>query len=840
MLRIGMFIADRYEILAHIGSGGMSEVYKAKCHKLNRFVAIKVLKNEFAQNPDFVAKFRIEAQSAAILSHPNIVSIFDVGDENDIHYIVMELIEGITLKDYISNKGKLDIRESIGITIQVAQGLAAAHEQHIIHRDIKPQNIIISKDAKVKVMDFGIARATSGDTINSSANMGSVHYISPEQARGGYCDERSDIYSLGVTLYEMLAGQVPFDGENTVAIALAHIQNEFPSLRELDETIPVSLEKIIFKCTMKKAERRYSSVMELIGDLRKALISPDEDFVKVVSPINNNPTKMISPEDVESIRNGSKAILVEDASVLAAGEGQEEVSDEEIVVEPEDADGEQNENDEEDSGEDEKDNSVFDIIVFVVGIILAIIIIILAIYLGARLLGINGLNLGTIHRTVVETETGDTEESIDSDKQVKVPDLFGMDQDGAEKILQENNLGIKIEEAYSEDYEKGLVIGQNPEKDKLIDKYSTVTVTISLGSQYVTVPDNLVGMTQVEAQDAIYDAGLYSKVEKQNSNDVAAGYVIGTDPEPGTQVSRSDIVTIYVSLGAETLYSTVPSLVNKTLEEAVALLEELNINCEVSSEESSSTIAEGRIISQDIEANTVVEQGSTVYVVVSTGQETVTVNNMVGKTKDAAVAYFEDLGLDVVIEEASSDTVAEGKVISQSISGGSTAAVGDEITLVISTGKETNRVPDVTGILASEAETQLKNAGFEVLIKEEYSTVQDVGYVIRQTPEGDTQKNKGTTVTIYVSKGAEPVSLLVSYSGSTEAGYVPTEEDFSIQVVYQNGVQKTVTATPTNWSFGTELTEDITITFTYTENDKTLSGGCTITVTQAADAPLSE
>lgn len=273
ILRPGTFLQDRYEILEQIGSGGMSVVYKAKCHKLNRLVAIKVLKEEFCNDSSFVSKFKMEAQSAAGLSHPNIVSVYDVIDEGKLHYIVMELIEGITLKSYIQKKGRLEIKETIGIAIQVAQGIAAAHEQHIIHRDIKPQNMIISRDGKVKVADFGIARAVSAQTMTSSA-MGSVHYISPEQARGGFSDERSDIYSLGVTMYEMVTGRVPFDGDNTVAIALAHLEDAVVPPSVYNPEIPMSLERIILTCMEKKPERRYRSAQEVITDLRAALIWP--------------------------------------------------------------------------------------------------------------------------------------------------------------------------------------------------------------------------------------------------------------------------------------------------------------------------------------------------------------------------------------------------------------------------------------------------------------------------------------------------------------------------------------------------------------------------------------
>jgi eukaryotic-like serine/threonine-protein kinase len=271
MLRKGMFLADRYEILEQIGTGGMSDVYKAKCHKLNRYVAIKVLKPEFSQDKTFVSKFRVEAQSAAGLTHPNIVNVYDVGDENGIHYIVMELVEGITLKKYIEKRGRLPYKEAISIAIQVANGMEAAHNHNIVHRDIKPQNIIISKDGKVKVTDFGIAKAASTATINSSA-MGSVHYISPEQARGGYSDQRSDIYSFGITLYEMLTGVVPFDGDTTVAVAVQHIQDEIPAPSTVVEGIPIAIDKIVMKCTQKKTERRYQNASELIADLKKALV----------------------------------------------------------------------------------------------------------------------------------------------------------------------------------------------------------------------------------------------------------------------------------------------------------------------------------------------------------------------------------------------------------------------------------------------------------------------------------------------------------------------------------------------------------------------------------------
>ncbi len=301
MIKIGMVLAERYEILEKIGTGGMSDVYRAKDHKLNRPVAVKVLKQEFAENAEFVRKFRTEAQAAAGLMHPNIVNVYDVGEENGSHFIVMELVEGVTLKKYIEKKARISVKEAVSIAIQVAQGIEAAHNNHIIHRDIKPQNIIISKEGKVKVTDFGIAKAATSNTITSNV-MGSVHYTSPEQVRGGFSDEKSDIYSLGITLYEMLTGRVPYNGETTVAVAIKHIQEPMPTQRTYVPEIPISVEQIEIKCTQKSPDRRYQSAPELIEDLKRSLISPDEDFVQIDTNDAGGKTRDISKEEINQIK----------------------------------------------------------------------------------------------------------------------------------------------------------------------------------------------------------------------------------------------------------------------------------------------------------------------------------------------------------------------------------------------------------------------------------------------------------------------------------------------------------------------------------------------------------
>mgnify|MGYP001070707600 CR=1 FL=1 len=307
MLKTGTIIAERYEILGKIGTGGMADVYKAKDHKLNRFVAVKVLKPEFREDTTFIRKFKSEAQAAAVLTHPNIVNVFDVGDDNGVYYIVMELIEGITLKEYISKKGKLSVKEATSIAIQVSMGLEAAHSHGIVHRDVKPQNIIISMDGKVKVTDFGIARAASSNTISSNV-MGSVHYSSPEQVRGGYSDEKSDIYSLGITMYEMVTGKVPFDGDTTVAIAIKHLQEEIVPPSVYTPELPHSLEQIILKCTQKSVDRRYQNMEDVIADLKHSLIDPQGDFVTLTSVDNEAKTVVISDKELGEIKHMPKQI----------------------------------------------------------------------------------------------------------------------------------------------------------------------------------------------------------------------------------------------------------------------------------------------------------------------------------------------------------------------------------------------------------------------------------------------------------------------------------------------------------------------------------------------------
>ena len=462
MLNPGTYLQDRYEILGRIGSGGMSVVYKAKCHTLDRLVAIKVLKEEFASDENFVSKFKMEAQAAARLSHPNIVNVYDVVDEGDLHYIVMELIEGITLKNYIEKKGFLENKEAIGIAIQVAQGIAAAHEQHIIHRDIKPQNMIISKDGTVKVADFGIARAVSSQTMNATA-VGSVHYISPEQARGGYCDERSDIYSFGITLYEMVTGRVPFEGDNTVAVALAHLEEAVTPPSQLNPMVSRGLEEIILKCTQKKPDRRYPSIGDVITDLRHVMVDPDYDIYGSGLEIDeeNDPsiTRPISREELAQIQ-GRRRSRVEEAAV------QEVEPEEDETEEPEDF-SDEDEYEEKSQPEQpthkkrtvkkkEKDVSTqFERIIMVMGIVAAILVAVVVIFVFSRLTGLFWSKTDQNKETEVVTSEEPTE-SINvslADDQTYMPNVLGLPKDMAEAKLKEYNLVMSVEaEDYSDNY----------------------------------------------------------------------------------------------------------------------------------------------------------------------------------------------------------------------------------------------------------------------------------------------------------------------------------------------------------------------------------------------------
>ncbi len=632
MLELGIIIGNRYEIIEKIGSGGMSDVYKAKCHKLNRYVAIKVLKKEFCENKSFVSKFRVEAQSAAGLSHPNIVSVYDVGEEGGLHYIVMELVEGITLKEYIQKKARLSVKESISIAIQVASGIEAAHNKHIIHRDIKPQNIIISMEGKVKVTDFGIARAATSNTITSNV-MGSVHYTSPEQARGGYSDEKSDIYSLGITLFEMLTGRVPFNGDTTVAIAIKHIQEEMPSPRDFVAEIPVSVEQIIFKCTEKSPDRRYGNVSALIEDLKKSLMYPDDNFVQKVVVDQEGKTRQVTDEELMTIK--SQARRPERFAEEQERDREKQREENYYRGEPKTKKEVKKPQNDPDIDDEEDVDPRMDKIITILGIVLAVIVAFAAIFFVGKTFGVFGGSNSHEKEQVTETPEPTvselpSEEPVDDDEVEKVTmiSLDDMTYEEAKEALNELGIGIRQSGVESSNtVEKGKVISQSVKEGEEIEKHTTIDVVISSGVDTFDMID-VVGKEEEDATTALEEMGLVVKTEEQYDDSVGKGKVISSTPSAKEQVAENMEVTIVISKGPKSV--KVPKLSGLTQTKAKKALTDVGLALGQVKEDYSSKVKKGYVISQSFTEGTELEPGRTVDIVISLGkepEEDTTVNN---------------------------------------------------------------------------------------------------------------------------------------------------------------------------------------------------------------------
>lgn len=589
ILRLGDYFQGRYEILEQIGSGGMSVVYKAKCHKLNRLVAIKVLKEEFCSDDIFVSKFKMEAQAAAGLTHANIVNVYDVIDDGNYHCIVMELVEGITLKNYIMQHRTLDAQESIAIAIKVAEGIGAAHEQHIVHRDIKPQNILISHYGDVKVADFGIARAVSGQTQNSAA-VGSVHYISPEQARGGYSDERSDIYSFGITLFEMLTGQVPFSGNNTVAIALAHLESELPRPSSVNPSIMKSLENIILKCTEKKPEYRYQSTTELVHDLTLALSHPSGDYIDLYDSdiALEGKTVVFSNQVVNKIKERKRPIKKAEIPPT--------VTKKKIKKKPE-------------------TSTPMEKLVSGMGVIVAILIVVIAIAIVSKMFSM--FDVGPL-LTSSEVETMTEEETL-SDKQVYMPDVLQLTEAMAEAKLNDSYINMKCSYEYVDGVEKGFVASQDPKEGEIISKWSNAQVVISKGSNNINLSElAIVNMPLENAKELLGLNQVTVTVIEEEHDTIAEGNVISGEPE---SVMRGGEVTLTVSLGPKSINVLVPNIANQIEVQAISMLKEAGLQPGNATFENHDTIARGYVITYDAGTSGYLEAGSKVNYVVSLGEE---------------------------------------------------------------------------------------------------------------------------------------------------------------------------------------------------------------------------
>ena len=556
----GKILGNRYEIIEKIGNGGMATVYKSKDRVLNRYVAVKILRDEFTTDEEFIKRFRIEAQSAASLTHPNIVSIFDVGNEGSLYYIVMELIKGKTLKEIITEEnGPLPWKWSLNVVTQIASALETAHKNNIVHRDIKPHNIIITEDGIAKVTDFGIAKAVSNSTITAfGTTIGSVHYFSPEHARGGYTDAKSDLYSLGVVMYEMLTGRVPFDADTPVSVALKHMQEKPIEPKELNENIPQVVNDIIMKAMQKDVNLRYQSATEMLKDLNAALKNPDDNVVHIRSNLNAATQRISTQEIAEAERKAKEANNPKNAK---------------------------------------KPNKFIEFVKkhktlsFVIGAILLFSIAF-------------GTTMGVME--------------IVNPKDVQIPDLVNKTQDEAEQIVKDLKLKLVVKsEEYNENVEEGKIISQDPayQENYTIKEHSEISVVVSKGNETVEVPD-VVGKTREEAEKLLKDAGLVAEITEENDEKVEAGIVLSQDIEDGETVNKGSTVKLVVSKGSGIVNVEVPSLVGKTEQEARNLLTEAGLKVNVVNDEDESK-NDGVVLRQSRDAGTEVQEGTTITITVN-------------------------------------------------------------------------------------------------------------------------------------------------------------------------------------------------------------------------------
>ncbi|MCQ2491694.1 MAG: Stk1 family PASTA domain-containing Ser/Thr kinase [Lachnospiraceae bacterium] len=587
MIENGTRLNNRYEIIKQIGCGGMANVYMAKDEKLGRFVAVKVMKEEFNSDENFVRKFETEAQAVARLLHPNIISVYDVGVEDDIHYIVMELGEGITLKQYIKEKGQLSADETVEFGLQIAQAMRCAHTNGIIHRDIKPQNILVSAIGTVKVTDFGIAKAANSNTMTATA-IGSVHYLSPEQARGGFSDCRSDIYAFGITLYEMITGKVPFDHENGVTIALMHLQDEVEAPSKLNPDMPKSLEKVILKCLAKSPQERYQTADELISDLGRVFEDPEGLFVAMPVFVDDSPTQMIKKDN------------------LTQGKADNNNTAEEEPVEEE-------EEIEDDEYDDEGIGSKMEKLIVLLAIVVAVIIAI-------GIFSFIGKATGLLHREPT-TRTTTTAQAATEDTSVvmcQVPDVLKLTASAAEEKIEAEGLKCKIEYEENDDVENGCVFYQSAEEGEKLEEGSVVTIRVSSGAKKIPVPD-VEGSSENNAKKTLVNSGFKVTVKEEYSDRVSEGCVVEQTPSGGSRVEKESTVTIVVSKGSNQV--TVPSLTNYTQSEASRQLSNMGLSLGKVSSAYSDSIRKGYVMSQTPSEGSKVKRGSSVNITISLGPE---------------------------------------------------------------------------------------------------------------------------------------------------------------------------------------------------------------------------
>lgn len=570
----GTVVASRYEIIEKLGTGGMAIVYRAKDLKLDRDVTFKVMREEHTLDEEFISRFNIEARSAASLSNQNIVSVYDVGLENDINYIVMEYIDGVTLKELIKKRTPFENEETFGVAIQIANALSHAHKNNIVHRDIKPQNILVTKGGIVKVTDFGIARAATVTTTTNTSTMGSVHYFSPEQAKGKYVDVRSDIYSLGIVMYEMATGKIPFDGDSAVSIALKHINEPLPDMKTLNPNISESLNKIILKATNKLSSQRYETIDEMTEDLKRAITNETGEFVSIKRDIDS-PTIKLNDEEVKAIRFDLK-----------------EVSTTENKQNTLDNISTHNNDDDFEKSTEKK--------VIIVAICTAILIIIIIIFIGFR------------------------EVRSRQSTQVSLPLLEGMTVEEAQSLLEEEGLILTIdsESQFNSEIEYGIIFSQFPAANSRVSNGESIRVVVSLGSNSAEVPD-VVGLELAEAYRAFEGLPFIIQEDVRYNEEYPINTVFRQFPESGVTAAPGSSVTLFISRGAQTRNVSVPTLVGLPEASAISLMNSLGLTVGNISRTYDATVPEGNIILQTIPPGNQVSVGTAINFVVSNGTASV-------------------------------------------------------------------------------------------------------------------------------------------------------------------------------------------------------------------------
>ncbi len=768
MIKIGTVFAGRYGIIDKIDSGGSADIYKAKDLKLSRLVALKVLKPELSKDKEFVDRFELEGQAAASIDNPNIVSIYDVGNADGTYYIAMELIDGITLKEYIRRKGVLTARETMAITAQVSVGLRAAHAHHIVHRDIKPQNIMLSRAGKVKISDFGIARAFTDHTKTSTDNaMGSVYYMAPEQAKGLLCDERSDMYSLGITMYEMITGRVPFDKETSIAVALAHMNETMVPPSSVNPECPVSLEQIIYRCTQKSRERRYHSCTELLKDLKIAVANPDFNFEKEdQNSVMRTNTQVFSEKDLRNVR---KSTPYQDETEMN-GRNRLTADTEENETDGPDYDDDRDEDYEgvrrpverkRRPEETAEEKTLLDRFLLICGIVLAVFAAAMLIYIISSFSGCDR-NTGRNDETENEMITLETLAEYDPDTDAIVPSLVGLPVQDAIKALRDAKLDYKISSSvvYSDEYPIGAICKQSYPKDTIVKQGSTIVIVLSAGTDKFTIKDSYVGgkLSDFKADFARFSDIIDVTYERVVSETIPANTIISVSPSSGI-LKAGDKITVKYSSGPSYVY--MPNLIGSSKAQAQSTLLNSGLTLGECYDDYSDTVEKGKVCSQQYEQGTRLRNGTAVSVGISLGAKTVELPDLIGETKKSAEKKLKALGLLVEFVEEYDKDKKEGTVIGMDPVAGSSPNVGDTVTLTVSTKTKTksDTIGDYTGkhIYDDNVKATLEEAGY--IVKIEYEDV-DLGAdpsantkkdrIALQTPSAGTKLEAGESVVLRI------------------------------------------------------------------------------------------